>query len=244
MPKTKSTKAVKLPPYPVLRAALVARVEMEAGVPIDLAAVADRLGLASTDAVRKAATRALELYAGKCCWFCRGEHAKPLKIGKAVDWTKVPLCPCLSDARLGVIWHPLQDESGRFYAEQGVEALNRIRKGVARRPNEAGYIPADTPVVSRCCDAPKDGKPCGSRFTMTAGMYKSAVDSTLGQAAARDAVKKIVRTELERLSDYKHSTKCRDCRDAWRDRAATLRPRKELTFAEMVLNTGLMKAVR
>lgn len=237
---TKTTK-LKLPPYHVLRAALVARVEKEVGVQIDLGAVAQRLGLASTDAVRKAASKALELYSGKTCWFCGSNHPKQVKVGKALDWAGVPLCGCLADLRQGVVWHALRDERGEFTAEQGVEALNRIRKGVVRRPNEAGYIPADAPVVSRCCEAPHGDGKCGARFTLTAGMYKSAADSTIGQAAARDAKNKIVRTELQRLSDFKHSGKCRSCRDAWRDRSAPLRSKREPTFAEMVIEAGLLR---
>lgn len=227
--KTKTTK-LKLPSLVVLKRALVARIEAEAGVPgVDLLEVAKALNLKSTDAVRKAASRALELYAGKECWFCATPHPWSVKAADKSGWAAVPLCKCLNDLRQGVVWH---------HPAGGVEQLLHIRTGV-----RSGALAANTPVVSRSCDAALTGKLCGRRFTLTAGMYKSALDSTVGQAAARDARKGISRTELERLGDFRHPTKCQACRDYLRERAATVR-RPAPTFAQMVLEEGLLEELR
>lgn len=195
--KTPATKTISLPPYPVLRAALVARWEYERGERNDLGEVAEALGFTNTDAVRKAATKAAQLCAGKTCWFCGKEN----KNSKELDWAAFTLCACLNHLRHGVVWHIPAKTGANLLAIQNDVAL--------------GVLPATAPVVTRPCECTvrdeTGTRRCGTRFTLTAGYYAGSVESAVRALTVKDAQSGVVRSDVEKLSEFKHSVRCRSC---------------------------------
>lgn len=140
--KTKTVNLTSIPPVPVLRLALVGKVDGRESEMVK------RLDLSSGQKLSSLAIIARDLSL-KQCFFCGTDSHPQMKKAADIDWNLLPLCACLSSMRKGY----------REYHPNWRQQVQMIALKV-----DAKELDPNQPIYSDTCSKPG----CGKTFTITA----------------------------------------------------------------------------
>jgi hypothetical protein len=176
----------------------------------------EELGLASGDAMKRAAKAALEL-GGKRCFFCGAERAQktiPVKKSGGVDWASVQLCSCLVDVCYGTEYAiPCR------YPHELLSLMDAVDDHTLK--DSATAFSASCRAKTRLQD--KSLGHCGKRFVVTAGALACSIRGFLKWQ--RGVPENAGSADAALLLKFRHQTKCPSCRDATRKALAPDQPK-------------------